>query len=77
MAQLKPCPFCGGEAKVANALAYLDNAKLVACKTCGCKTRFFLINHPSINFDGSIIESTRYTEDQAVNKAIEAWNVRV
>lgn len=38
---------------------------------------FFLINHPSINFDGSIIESTRYTEDQAANKAIEAWNRRV
>lgn len=34
--KLKPCPFCGGEAKVSSVL--IDDSCFVCCKYCGATT---------------------------------------
>ena len=34
--KLKPCPFCGGEARWAN-----DDENWIECSYCGVETRFF------------------------------------
>lgn len=59
---LKPCPFCGGKAKM--KLRQFDLFQVgvqVICQTCGCRTDL-------------IAPSTEYA---ARDKAIEAWNRRI
>ena len=73
--KLKPCPFCGSEAKVADTTAYLDKAVVVRCSGCNCATNRVLIDHPMMNSNG-LDESTRYTRDQAIGKVAELWNRR-
>ena len=36
MAELKPCPFCGGEANIRNE----DGSVWIECKSCFCGTAF-------------------------------------
>ena len=37
--KLKPCPFCGGEAKLySRAIDWLLSEHLVRCKKCHCET---------------------------------------
>ncbi len=42
MAELKPCPFCGGEAKLKHGFPGQQQQGMrqatVQCKTCGCRT---------------------------------------
>ena len=73
---LKPCPFCGGEAIVKDGMIYVDKGVLVKCSRCFVKTNIVLIDHPRLKYDG-LDESTRYTRDQAIQKAVEVWNRRV
>lgn len=75
MIKLKRCPFCGGEAKVIDTNVYHDKAKRVRCTVCGAYTGAELVDHPEIKFAG-LDESTRYTEQQAAEKAAERWNRR-
>lgn len=72
---LKPCPFCGGEAELRDGFAYLDTTKYVTCKNCHTRTIAVLINHPSFNANG-LDESTRYTPQQAEQKVRDMWNRR-
>ena len=72
---LKPCPFCGGEAVVKTGHIYMDTAYRVECAKCHAITNRFVVDHPKYNSYG-VIENTRYTDEQAKNKAIEAWNRR-
>jgi Lar family restriction alleviation protein len=62
MAELKPCPFCGGEAELHHKIEPLciDAYSYVYCTKCGVTTEAF----PK-SFDHSSDE-----------KAIEAWNRR-
>ena len=68
--ELMPCPFCGGKAEIRDCLCYLDNAVLIRCSKCFVKTEKILIDHPSYTIDG-LDESTRYTREQAIEKALK------
>jgi Lar family restriction alleviation protein len=77
MAELKPCPFCGGESAVAFAspwfmLKRLHNRYVFAgCRKCGCTTQLYNAN----NHTRSPILNDVHTQ-QAKERAIEAWNRR-
>lgn len=77
MAELKPCPFCGGESSVAFAhpwfmLKRLHNRYVIAgCNRCGCTTQLYYAN----NHTRSPIFNDVNTQ-RAKEKAIEAWNRR-
>lgn len=64
--KLKPCPFCGGEAKLERGTTQLDN--FVYCSDCGSGTRFF-------NTKQSAIETWNRREpiDQIVELLEENW----
>lgn len=76
--EVKPCPFCGGEAEIRDCTVYLDKAVLIECGNCLVKTKRILINHPSYTQRNvpQPDESTRYTREQAIAKATEIWNRR-
>lgn len=58
--ELKPCPFCGGEAKIARSAPCMNKLSEVVCNICGARTRLFEI-------------STEYASDV---EAAKAWNRR-
>ncbi len=77
MAELKPCPFCGAAAEVGDVLAYRDKGKAIRCTKCFARSMFVFVDRPKVNlFTNEVDESTRYTEDQAAQKAAEKWNRR-
>ena len=39
MAELKPCPFCGGEAKYMNITEGIFISRFVTCTKCGIETK--------------------------------------
>lgn len=76
--ELKPCPFCGADAEVKEGTVYGEKAMRARC-TQGCvTTKPFLVNHPKYTQKTfpNLDESTRYTEEQARQKAAELWNRR-
>lgn len=73
--KLKKCPFCGGEADIRKTFELLDEARVVRCSVCLCRTPSVLIDHPKMR-GGELDESTRYTAEQAEAKAAELWNNR-
>ena len=61
MAELKPCPFCGGDASLMHEEKGINkDGSVVMCKACGIKGQW-------------IEKSYRYASDAL---AIEAWNRR-
>lgn len=75
---LKRCPFCGSYASIKRGNLYMDLTYRAECNKCFAMTARFLVNHPKVNpTDGTLDESTRYTEEQAIRKAVEAWNTRI
>lgn len=59
--ELKPCPFCGGEATISTSIdEYNDQLIFVVCKRCGGKGR-----ECSTSFEGSSM------------RAVEWWNLRM
>lgn len=60
MTGLKPCPFCGGEARLHHGSNGINKTSFVMCEGCCVKT------------EGTEI-STRYSSDE---KAIDVWNRR-
>ena len=73
MNELKPCPFCGGEARVYVA----EGGVCVMCvegftKNCACRTGWYSDDSYINGMDG-----WRKAEKTAVERAIEAWNRRV
>lgn len=59
---LKPCPFCGGEAKIKTSVSYYKSYAWGECVKCKASTKSIY----DIDNDGSF-----------VFKAIEEWNRRV
>lgn len=67
MTELKPCPFCGGEAK---AVSYSSVGQDGWIKYAGCVTCFRC--YVSVAFSGLSTDPSAARE-----KASEAWNRRV
>lgn len=76
MPELKPCPFCGGTAALADVLAYVSKGVRIRCTCCSAATTMVLIDHPKLNANG-LDESTRYTSDQAAQIVADKWNRRM
>lgn len=72
---LRPCPFCGGEAELKKGSVYLDDSFRVICTKCGVRTVPVLIDHPKMTCNG-LDESTRLTEEQAAEVVRTKWNAR-
>ena len=66
--ELKPCPFCDGEAELKNKTSceghgiYITKY-YVMCKSCGCR--------------GASKYVYNKTKDQCITEATEVWNRRV
>lgn len=60
MAELKPCPFCGGVGRLFHSRETFAIASYVYCEKCRCRSEPFYIS----------------TEHSSDDKAIEAWNRR-
>lgn len=82
MDELKPCPFCGGEAHIFNmeTLGY----SFVRCGKCGIGTPSFPWFDDDVSLIYRWIKDDRFYEpepkadkDSAQEKAIAAWNRRV
>ena len=58
--KLKPCPFCGGEAKLRKLNK--DRGYFVLCSKCGCRTPYFKYRYAPI--------------DDLREDAIDTWNTR-
>lgn len=67
--ELKPCPFCGGEATTKEQNIYVYEAIFVHCKNCNARVMEYFSDAP--NMKGVILGREKATE-----KAIEAWNRR-
>lgn len=63
MSELKPCPFCGGEAKVIRVIGDISDCpySFAACKECGSATR-------------QVSADVDYC---AKERVVELWNRRV
>lgn len=77
--KLKPCPFCGGEAKRWSC----DRLILIGCATCNYKRSFHGLVQSEIETacpvryrDGTVSDHEWY-DGLAHEKAAEAWNRRV
>lgn len=64
--RLKPCPFCGGDAKFRRRKvgAYLEH--YVKCRTCNCRTGVVAIG----------VMSSNDRVEEAEREAIRAWQRR-
>ena len=69
---IKPCPFCGGEAFVDQGIsAYGTPGRSVVCSTCKISTA------PVLEGSFSFANMTHlYTLDDAERIAVEKWNTR-
>lgn len=59
--ELKPCPFCGGEAVI-----HVDNGVRVICRECGAMTKCLVDSYSQGKPQGS-----------AIKAVVTVWNRRV
>lgn len=77
MPDLKPCPCCGGKAKVSTVRPFIMIKKYhnryvtAGCTQCGLCTSLFYAD----NKTGSPLRNAAH-EEEAMRKAADAWNRR-
>jgi len=71
--ELKPCPFCGGEAELHKTKIYLCDAVQIHCKKCSVHTPKEVFNH-LLYSEG---EKIYVTQTMAIEKVTNVWNRRV
>lgn len=49
--ELLPCPFCGGDAEIVDAVEAGSQAKVVCCKKCMCSSRVVFALMDDVTFD--------------------------
>lgn len=59
--KLKPCPFCGGKAKLIINMQSFEPYAMVRCENCSAKTK-------------NVMQSVDYC---AVDEAVKLWNQRM
>ncbi|MBR3610028.1 MAG: Lar family restriction alleviation protein [Oscillospiraceae bacterium] len=75
--RLKKCPFCGGKASFKKERIWLEDGISIRCEKCHTKTKIVLIDHPAFSAKcNGLDESTRYTEEQAMEVVAKIWNER-
>lgn len=73
MAELKPCPFCGGEADYRKSRINSQDVVYVHCKNCNARTNLVFLDKPHWHIGEPI---NRYTVQEAKDIAMELWNRR-
>lgn len=78
MAELKPCPFCGGEAYEDAC----DRIIRIGCKACKYNRAFHGLVQSEINtgvpiiYTGGEVSDSEWYDQYAHERAYEAWNRR-
>ena len=70
--ELKPCPFCGGEAALKDTKFWMSDAVYVVCTSCGASVQKKFANH-TVYKDG---KEMFITKEQAEHRVFNAWNRR-
>ena len=76
---LKPCPFCGGEAEKWSC----DRLILIGCPVCNYKRSFHglvqseIVTDIPIPYDDGTVSDHEWYDSRAHERANEAWNRRV
>ena len=71
MAELKLCPFCGGEAETHSQPLYTEMGVCVRCTKCNARSRFILYECKYQFYHGE--KDAYITKERATSHAIEAW----
>lgn len=74
--ELKPCPFCGGEAEIKPNNIYMEKGLCVRCKSHGCNvhTMTVLYDCTYIQYDGKA--DVYVTKEIAEKRVTKKWNRR-
>lgn len=70
--ELKPCPFCGGEAEIKKGKINLDDYVQVHCTKCGASIPKTLIDHLTYICGKQV----RFSEENAIARVTNIWNRR-
>lgn len=74
MAELKSCPFCGGEAEVHYQPIYMDNGVCIRCTECHTRSKFFPCDCTYQFYHGE--RNVFISKERATNDATNLWNTR-
>jgi Lar family restriction alleviation protein len=72
--ELKPCPFCGGEAELKINRVYTSNGICVHCKECNAHTKTTIYDCTYVFYHGQ--QNVFITKERAEQKAVLLWNRR-
>ena len=71
---LKPCPFCGGEAETHYQPIYMDNGVCIRCTKCRARSKFFPCDCTYQFYHGE--KNVFISKERATSDAINMWNRR-
>lgn len=72
--ELKPCPFCGGEAEIKPNSIYTEKGLLIHCKKCNVHTITVLYECTYTQYDGKA--NVYVTKQMAEERVTKMWNRR-